>query len=263
MNTTRAILIGFAIAVALTIALAAYASKRRTVMFRKQLPRIYELCDLLPTPPPADAYLADLDRTLVEMPGKLASYREVEQDLQSLDMAAWTFLKSELRPLLTARDKKRGWQPLIDKLNQAKGYNHLKRAGYSHIEFIPPSVISGKRTPDLSAYSGPTKVLCEVKTINISDDEAHRRYSGGVGSTEAQLDDGFFKKLRYDLIEAKDQMYAYDPNPGIERIAYVIVNYDDFLHEAADLYKVQIGDYVKRSNPVPDLEVVFDIKSIF
>jgi hypothetical protein len=115
----------------------------------------------------------------------------------------------------------------------------------------------------LAASAGSIKALCEVKTINVSDDEANRRYTGGVGSTEVELSDAFFKKLAYDLIEAKAQMNAYDPSQNLKRIAYIVVNYDDHLHEAGDLYRSQIDRYIERSNPTPDLDVQFDIKPPF
>lgn len=47
------------------------------------------------------------------------------------------------------------------------------------------------------------------------------------------------------------------------RIAYIVVNYDDWLHEAADLYDVQIADFLKHQNPTPELKIVFEIKRIF
>jgi hypothetical protein len=34
-----------------------------------------------------------------------------------------------------ARTPVRGWQPLFDKLNQAKAYNYLKQAGCTNIAF--------------------------------------------------------------------------------------------------------------------------------
>jgi hypothetical protein len=123
------------------------------------------------------------------------------------------------------------------------------------IQFIPRSIRRGQRTPDLSAFAGAIKVLCEAKTINISDYEASRRFTGGVGSTETELSDGFLRKLCADLIEANDQMLAYDLSPGVKRIAFVVVNFDDFLHAAADLYEAQIKQYLDRSNPVPDVEI--------
>jgi hypothetical protein len=101
---------------------------RRQSVFRRELPRIYELADVLSVPLPAGAYFYNLDGSFSEIPQKLKQYRDIERDLQGLDPVAWAFLKSELKPLLATRDPKRGWQPLFDKLNQAKGYNHLKTA---------------------------------------------------------------------------------------------------------------------------------------
>ena len=263
MDVNRAMWLAFVLAVALTVAAAAWAARRKRTMFRRHLPRIYELHDLVPIPPPPNAYFCDLDASLAAYPQKLKQYLDIEQDLPGLDAAAWDFLKSELKPLLTAPDKQRGWQALFDKLNQAKGYNYLKSLGYSRVEFIPPSVLKGQRTPDLAASSGSIKALCEVKTINVSEDEASRRHTGGVGSTEVQLDAGFFTKLTNDLVLARTQMAAYDPNPDLKRIAYVIVNYDDSLHEAGNLYRAQIDQFIERSNPTPELDVVFDIKPPF
>jgi hypothetical protein len=255
--------LGLALVAIFAIGAALWRRRRMGSMIRKELTRIYELGDLLPTPPPPGAYFRELDRTLAEIPQKLKQYRDIEQDLQGLDAAAWAFLKSELKPLLMAKDRKRGWQPLFDKLNQAKAYNYLKRAGYTAVEFIPPSTVKGQRTPDLRAHGGSAKALCEVKTINVSEIESDRRHDGGVGTTDAQLNSGFFTKLAHDLVEARTQMNAYDTDPAIKRIAYVIVNFDDALHECAQLYRLQIEDYMKSGNPAPELDVVFDIKPPF
>lgn len=228
-------------------------------MYRKELSRIFELSDLIPNPPPPDAYFRNLDQSLVDIPQKLKQYRDIEKDLQGLDPVAWAFLKAELAPLLAAKDRKRGWQPLFDKLNQAKAYNYLKDAGYLNVRFVPPSTVKGQQTPDLQADGA----LCEVKTINISDIEADRRDSGGVGTSTDQLDEGFFRKLSSDLQKAKSQMVAYSADPNSKYIAYVIPNFDDHLHEYADRYQHQIDGYIA-SDPVPGLKlVVFDIKPPF
>jgi hypothetical protein len=263
-NITRAAWFGFALIALIAVALAAWASRRRpAIMYRKQLPRIYELRDLVPVPPPPGAYFRDLDRTLAEIPQKLKQYRDIENELRGLDSAAWAFLKSELAPLLGAKDAKRGWQPLFDKLNEAKAYNYLKRAGYERVTFIPRSIVKGQKTPDLCGYAGPVKALCEVKTINISEIEADRRSSGGVGSSENHLPEGFFNKLAHDLAVARTQMNACDAGPVSRRIAYVIVNFDDALHEYGEIYQAQIEEYMKFSHPVPEVEAVFDIKPPF
>jgi hypothetical protein len=75
--------------------------------------------------------------------------------------------------LLTVRDAKRGWQPLFDKLNQAKAFNYLRWIGWVNVEFIPPSTETGQQTPDLRAESGSNKVLCEVN-LDFSNISVHR-----------------------------------------------------------------------------------------
>jgi hypothetical protein len=144
-------------------------------------------------------------------------------------------------------------------LNEAKGYNYLVRIGCTNVSSVSRSLVPGKKTPDLQGSLGATKVLCEVKTINISEDEAARRKSGAAGSTLADLPDGIFKKLKSDLDTAGRQMTTYCPATGVKRIAYVIVNYDDSLHEYAPEYSKQIAALIA-TNPVPELEIFFDIK---
>ena len=46
-------------------------------------------------------------------------------------------LKSEARPHLKAPDQKRRWPQLFDRLNEAKGYNHLVSIGCENVKFIP------------------------------------------------------------------------------------------------------------------------------
>lgn len=194
---------------------------------------------------------------------KLRQFRDLERDLQGLNAAAWNFLKSELEPLLTAQDAKRGWQRLWDRLNQAKAYNHLKHAGYRNIEFIPPSTVRGQQTPDLRAELNTTRALCEVKTIDIAEIEAERRHSSGVGSTSDRLDSGFFTKMQFDIEQAKEQMAAYDPNPATKRLAYIVVKFDDVLHECGDAYRSQIDEFMASAKLTAELDVVFDIDPAF
>ncbi len=226
-------------------------------MYRRELPRVFELHDLVMPSSSPDSYFRNFEQSLSEIRQKLRQFRDIEADLQGPDAEAWAFLKSEVAPLLKARHLTRGWQFLFDKLNQAKAYNYLKSAGYPNVRFIPPSAVPGQQTPDLEADG----VLCEVKTINVSDAEANRRQSGGVGSVADQLDEGFFRKLSSDLKKAKAQMVSYDN--GSKHVVYIIANFDDSLHEYADRYQRQIDRYVA-VDPVPELQlVVFDVKPPF
>jgi hypothetical protein len=231
-------------------------------MFRKELPRIYELRDLLPDPLPSGAYFQNLDESLARIPQKLKQFRDIERDLDGVDPEAWEALKSELKPLLAAKHPTRGWQALFDKLNETKAYNYLKNTGYAGVRFIPRSKLRGQRTPDLSASKSGTKALCEVKTINHSEIEVVRRHNGEVGTVTDRLERGFFDKLSADLNSAKSQMLAYDEDVATRRIVYVILNFDDHLHEYSDRYRDQIDAHLASHTP-DGLEVVLESKLPF
>jgi len=228
-------------------------------VYRHELPRIYEMYDLTSRLATSDACFQDLDRSLAEKPQKLRQYRLLERDLSSLNLEAWSFLKSEVTPLLAVRDKRRGWEPLFNKLNQAKAYNHLKACGYNNIRFVPES---SNETPDLEAYKSDTRVLCEVKTINVSDIEIKRRAKRSIFNVNTQLDIGFFDKLASDLGKAWSQMTTYDADPAVKKLAYVIVNFDDSLHEYSDCYREQIEKSLA-INERSDLEIFLDWKPPF
>ena len=228
-------------------------------MYRKQLPRVYELRDMAQSPPSAEAYFSEFDNKLQENPVRLKHFRDIEAELQGLDASAWSYLKAQLAPLLAAKIEKRGWQALFDKLNEAKGYNHLVSIGCTNVEFIPVSSVNGQRTPDLQGDLAGARVLCEVKTINMSEVEATRRTSGAVGSITLQLPDGFFRKLTSDIETAKSQMATYDADNSVRRIVYIIVNFDDNRHQYADDYFAQINSFITAKSML-QIEVVFHIK---
>jgi hypothetical protein len=81
-------------------------------------------------------------------------------------------------------------------------------------------------------------------------------------SISLQLPDGFFSKLTSHLETAKSQMAAYDADNSIRRIVYIIVNFDDNLHEYADDYSAQIYSFIA-ANHMPQIEIVFRIKPPF
>lgn len=231
-------------------------------MYCRELPRIYELRKLAQSPPSAEAYFYDFDNKLADSRVRLKHFRDLEADLRQLDLLAWDHLKLQLSPLLTVRIEGRGWQSMFDKLNEAKGYRHLINIGCTDVAFIPTSPITGQKTPDLPGNLAGTKVLCEVKTINISAIEAIRRVNGAAGVITLQLSDGFFRKLKYDLETATTQMIVYDSENSVRRIVYIVVNFDDNLNEYVDDYSAQIDSFFS-ANALPQIEIVRDIKPRF
>src|SRR5262245_2362158 len=136
-------------------------------MFRKELPRIYELRDLIEAPRSPRVYFQDFDDSLRDTPLKMAFFLRLEKELQGLDVASWAFVKKEVSPYLSTKDEKhgRGWEQLFNIINQARAYNFLKTLGCSRVHFIPPSRDKGVETPDLQGSLDDMLVLCEVKTI--------------------------------------------------------------------------------------------------
>ncbi len=237
---------------------------QRKPRYRRQLPRLFELHDLLPYPLPAEAYFQDFEKSLGKTPQKLKQFRDVEDDLQCLDGAAWRSFKEEIRglKLLERKDPKRGWQAVFDKLNEAKGYRYLKRVGYTDIRFLPRAKRRDEQTPDLEAKRGAEIALCEVKTINVSDAEVERARAGAVSSVAGQLDQMFIRKFNNTITLAKSQLEAHHAAVATKLIAYVVLNFDDLLHEYADRYRMQIESHLE-SSPVPGVEVILDIKPPF
>ena len=144
-------------------------------MFRAQLPRLYELLDLIADPASPKAYFQDFETKLQVEPLCLPVYACWEKVFQILDEDAWKALKDEAAQYLTCRDKRRGWHQLFDILGQADAYKHLGDIGCSKTRFIPRSDKEGRRTPDLEGLLDSQRVLCEVKTINVSDAELRAR----------------------------------------------------------------------------------------
>jgi hypothetical protein len=222
-----------------------------------ELRRVGELRDHSLSLNAPNAYFSAGDTKLSD-PAKRRFFIAIEDDLRDLDTAAWTALKAEALPQLTAKAPGRGWEGLFSILNQARAYAHLVGLGCTDVQFIPRSK---RKTPDLRAGLGSVSVLCEVKTIHISNVEVGRRQSGGVAASKAHVEPGFLSKLRSDIETASAQMGAFDPDPAVRRIVYVVVNFDDLFHEYEPECRAQIeADLAVAPSSV---EVILDIKRPF
>jgi hypothetical protein len=216
--------------------------------FRNQLPRFYELKDLVTDPGHADAYFRDFEDRLRD-PSCFATFATWEKGLQALDPAAWAALKKKAIPCVKQRDKRgRGSQQLFDVLTEASGYRYLKETeGCSAIHFIPES---DSPTPDLEGARDHERVLCEVKTINISDIEVSaRRGPPSPRDVSNQLDAKFFGKLDSTIASAKDQLQSYDPNGEAQHLVYINICFDDFFSLYKDEYLRQIKEHLSKHHP--------------
>jgi hypothetical protein len=144
--------------------------------------------------------------------------------------------------------------------------------GCSMVKFIPESGVEGQKTPDIQGILGATKVLCEVKTINISEIDAKSRTTSNVNAdaqpeyivreVQDALLDNFFNKLTCSLKDAMCQMDSYCQDAAARKIAYVVLNFDNNLNEYLKNYLGQIQSHCVDSR-FPKIEIVFDIKPEF
>ncbi len=226
-------------------------------MSREDFPRVYELRDLIEDPRSPSAYFQDFEASVRAEPLKRQVWLAREQELQRLDADPWRCLKNEAIPYLMKRDPNgRGWQQLITILNQARAFNYLKSIGCSAIQYVPRAAAQGLDTPDLQGTLDGRMVLCEVKTINVSNQEAFARRDGTARAIAGSLEQGFFNKLTSDLKKAKKQMESYAGANDVRRIAYVICNFDDLFAEYKEGHYRQIDQHLA-DNPCSEIEIVF------
>jgi hypothetical protein len=231
-------------------------------MSREELPRIFELIDGLNDRTSPNAYFQDFEKQIKENLIKMKHFLHIESDLENLDSNAWEHFKKKVVPLFEKKHTDRAWQPAFDIMNEAKAYKYLiHHLGCVDVKFIPQS--NEQKTPDLCGRLGETWALCEVKTINSSDDEARvRGEMGTVRSVDRFLPEAFFRKLKDTLENAKKQLDAYSQNADHIKIIYIILNFDDNLHENFRYYMKQINHCVAELW-IPEIEIILDVKPEF
>jgi len=197
---------------------------------RSELPRLYELKD------------AGIDPS----------------DLCALDDAAWADFRSRAVAQAAKRHPIRGWRELFDVFSEAKGFTYLRSIGCTNVRFVPRA---SSRTPDLEGLRNAKLVLCEVKTLNVSQDEATKRdrvHRGEIigGEVADSLGAGFLNKLSSDIENASQQLQEHDPGHLADWMIFTVVNFDDWVGDYQRKYFDQIDRYL-RSNPVSEVEFVF------
>jgi hypothetical protein len=221
----------------------------------KHLARIFELKDIAQNPPSHETYFYNFCERIVD-PVIFKHFKDIEGELECLDLNAWKYLKEEIAPCLAKRDPRRGWRELFDRLNEAKGFKYLQGLGCQQVSFIRRSE---RATPDLEGWLAGERFLCEVKTMNISEDESVRRRTGAVGNTVRELPDAFLNKLKNCICSARRQMIDFDTDGRSQKIAFLVINFDDILNEYVDDYRRQIELFLN-DNPPQDVKVVLHMK---
>lgn len=173
------------------------------------------------------------------------------QDLARLDPVSWRALKAAAVKRLI-RNKAKGWEPLFDILSEAKGAAYLAALGCTAIQLIPPSY--DYKTPDLRADLNGGLVLCEVKTINMANDERTICTDNGASQSSRRLSEKFLnEKFTWILRAAQAQLDGFAASPA-RKIVYVVFNPDEALHEYADDHSPQLKAFLN-AFPLGGVEV--------
>lgn len=182
------------------------------------------------------------------MQSLLADY---EQDLRALDAFSWAALKSAAFKRLI-RNPQRGWEPLFGMLNEAKAHAYLTSLGCTCIEMIPPSY--DDKAPDLKADLNGALVLCEVKTIHMTNDARITNAADRASQARGALSEDFLRgKLTRTLRAAKAQLDAY-PSTAARKMVYVVFTPDESCDERAGDDSVQLTAFLK-AGPLAGVEV--------
>jgi hypothetical protein len=186
----------------------------------------------------------------------------LERQLAVLDDEAWTDLKQRAALVLQKRHPGRGWQALFDVFSEARAFGHLGTIGCTDVRFIK---CTKAKTPDLGAVLDECPVFCEVKTINISGDEADRRQRISAGAiiasdTTVHLGEGFLNKLSSTLEHAVAQLDGADPERKAKRLVFIVVHFDDWVGDYQPEYFADIDAHLLQ-NPVAGAELVFCLAS--
>jgi hypothetical protein len=230
--------------------------------FAKMFSRLYELKAAVPNPTHPDAYFQNFDERIEESAHVRSQYLNVERALEALDEDSWRDMLERAAPLTIQRHPTRGWQSLFDTLNESKAFAYLQSLGCSEIGFIR----RGKEmTPDLRAVLNGRRVLCEVKTINISADEAdcrQRIHQGEVigRSVPTSVTAQMLAKVTDTLRRAIEQLDREDPKRTARRIVFIVLHFDDWVGDYQTEYVAQI-DARLAAEPLEAAELVFWLAS--
>jgi hypothetical protein len=163
-------------------------------------------------------------------PHKRKQFEDVENTLKRIETSQWLHFKKKM-VRTDQTHPRRGLNQFFEAYNEAEAFSCLQDLGATDIKFVPESQ---RKSPDLYAKLGECDLYCEVKTINISDDDADRNayLHNKVGLLPANYDTNLSEQCRKIIkcIEAAHtQIDSYDPNAAAVRYLYMVINAENPL----------------------------------
>ena len=210
--------------------------------------RVRELVTAVNQAYPHDPFFDRFAESCRANPAKTKAYRTYDDAFRLLDSGSWNLLKA--KAVAHFRDHRSGQlkQGFFNQLNEAFAYRHLLRQGFTAVRMLPET---GKRIPDLQYRAGRVRQHCEVKTLNISDEEISRRGSGkAFSNVYLRLGEGFFKKLAASIASARSQI----DSQGTGGLVYVVAVWDDIALDCYRGYRRQLASFA-RANAIDGVHI--------
>jgi len=161
--------------------------------------------------------------------------------LPELDPQSWEILKSKSLLAFKQTIPRRGKTPFFNLLNESLGYQYLKNSAFTEVSMIKESNV---KTPDLSFQSNQETQYCEVKTINVSEEQLDLYGDETIQISSfdyTKLTDQFFCKLS-STIESAYNQFSFSPD---KNIVYIIIKFDDFSGLHTPNYIDSISQFLK------------------
>lgn len=210
--------------------------------------RIYELINATNSRYPKDQFFADFDESCRLNPDKKRCYRTYDDALRTLDNASWEVLKQKALNHYLDHRKGQRKHGFFNQLNEAFAYRYLVNRKCSPVTILQET---GVTIPDIQFGEPGRQRYCEVKTIEISDDEIERRSSlKSYGPVYECLSAGFFNKFQHSIDVANEQISA----KGGAGLIFMILNNDDIALDHYQQYREQIISHC-RENSIQNLYV--------
>lgn len=145
-----------------------------------------------------------------------------EEKLGKLDDRSFaTFLRKTKGRVSAVADKRRGWNALIESMNEVDAYCHAIKLGFPRARLIDESHES---LPDIEAVNSHGVCLVEAKTINESQAELQRR--GKIQRGKLELPRRLERLIRLSYKNARKQIFGHSQSSTARKICYLVINLD-------------------------------------
>jgi hypothetical protein len=195
--------------------------------------RFLELAKAVRLRYPNDQFFDQLDHRLVSTPGVAKQYAEYEDAFEIIDDESWKILMVKAVNHFLDHRKGQLKQGFFNQLNDAFAYRYLVSSGCQDVAILAED---GLPCPDISYRDNAgNRRFCEVKTINISENEIARRSSKQIFSSTSlygTLGPTCIKKLSEAMDMAAKQM---DARGGIG-LTYILMHFDDCTLDFLESY---------------------------